>query len=265
MKNLKKLNIENYVSENGTNFDIELSYEVFGKPLGKAPIVMVNHALTGNSTVSGKNGWWSSIIGNEKLIDTNDYTVIAFNFPGNGYDGFIIENYEDLILRDIAKIFIIGLEKLQIEELYAIIGGSIGGGLVWEMAAFGAFLMGREVAKKMVPRKKGTIIFTGASASVRGKEGFAAFSGAKHAKRALSQSMARELGPKGIHVAHIVIDGAIDTPWVNELFPDYVKEKKKVDGLMNPDDIAQNYLMIHNQPKNAWTYEIDLRPWVETW
>ena len=136
---------------------------------------------------------------------------------------------------------------------------------VWEMAAFGAFLMGREVAKKMVPRKKGTIIFTGASASVRGKEGFAAFSGAKHAKRALSQSMARELGPKGIHVAHIVIDGAIDTPWVNELFPDYVKEKKKVDGLMNPDDIAQNYLMIHNQPKNAWTYEIDLRPWVETW
>jgi NAD(P)-dependent dehydrogenase (short-subunit alcohol dehydrogenase family) len=125
--------------------------------------------------------------------------------------------------------------------------------------------MGREVAKKMVPRKKGTIIFTGASASVRGKEGFAAFSGAKHAKRALSQSMARELGPKGIHVAHIVIDGAIDTPWVNELFPDYVKEKKKVDGLMNPDDIAQNYLMIHNQPKNAWTYEIDLRPWVETW
>ena len=79
MKNIKKLNIENYVSENVTNFDIELSYEVFGKPLGKAPIVLVNHALTGNSTVSGKNGWWSSIIGNEKLIDTNDYKVIAFN------------------------------------------------------------------------------------------------------------------------------------------------------------------------------------------
>ena len=146
MKNLKKLNIENYVSENGTNFDIELSYEVFGKPLGKAPIVLVNHALTGNSTVSGKNGWWSSIIGNEKLIDTNNYTVIAFNFPGNGYDGFIIENYEDLILRDIAKIFIIGLEKLQIEELYAIIGGSIGGGLVWEMAA-----LSPDLAKNYIP------------------------------------------------------------------------------------------------------------------
>ena len=136
---------------------------------------------------------------------------------------------------------------------------------VWEMAAFGAFLMGREVARKMLPRKKGTIIFTGATASVRGKEGFAAFSGAKQAKRALAQSMAKELAPKGIHVAHIIVDGAIDTPWVNKLFPEYVKEKKKIDGLMNPDDIAQNYLVLHNQPKNAWTFELDLRPWVETW
>jgi len=136
---------------------------------------------------------------------------------------------------------------------------------VWEMAAFGAFLMGREVARKMLPRKKGTIIFTGATASVRGKEGFAAFSGAKQAKRALAQSMAKELAPKGIHVAHIIVDGAIDTPWVNKLFPEYVKEKKKVDGLMKPDDIAQNYLVLHNQPKNAWTFELDLRPWVETW
>ena len=136
---------------------------------------------------------------------------------------------------------------------------------VWEMAAFGAFLMGREVARKMLPRKKGTIIFTGATASVRGKEGFAAFSGAKQAKRALAQSMAKELAPKGIHVAQISVDGAIDTPWVNKLFPEYVKEKKKVDGLMKPDDIAQNYLVLHNQPKNAWTFELDLRPWVETW
>ena len=95
MKNLKKLNIENYFSENGTNFDIELSYEVFGKPLGKAPIVLVNHALTGNSTVSGKNGWWNSIIGNEKLIDTNDYTVIAFNFP----EELILKQKEKLLLK----------------------------------------------------------------------------------------------------------------------------------------------------------------------
>ena len=136
---------------------------------------------------------------------------------------------------------------------------------VWEVAAFGAFLMGREVAKKMIPRKKGTIIFTGATASVRGGDGFAAFAGAKHAKRALSQSMARELGPKGIHVAHVIIDGAIDTPWVNKLFPDYVKEKKKIDGLMNPDDIASNYIMLHKQSRNAWTQELDLRPWVEKW
>tara|TARA_B110001454_G_scaffold219154_1_gene250462 strand:- start:8320 stop:9045 length:726 start_codon:yes stop_codon:yes gene_type:complete len=136
---------------------------------------------------------------------------------------------------------------------------------VWEMAAFGAFLMGREVSKKMIQRKKGTIIFTGATASMRGGDGFSAFSGAKHAKRALAQSMARELGPKGIHVAHIIIDGAIDTPWVKENFPEFVKQKKDIDGLMNPDDIALNYLWIYKQPKNAWTHELDLRPWVEKW
>ncbi len=136
---------------------------------------------------------------------------------------------------------------------------------VWEMAAFGAFLMGREVAKKMIPRNKGTIIFTGATASVRGGDGFAAFAGAKHAKRALAQSMARELGPKGIHVAHVIIDGAIDTPWIKKLAPDYVKEKKKIDGIMNPDDIASNYIMLHKQSRNAWTQELDLRPWVEKW
>ena len=136
----------------------------------------------------------------------------------------------------------------------------------WESCCFGGFLFAKEVVKSFLSEKTaGTIIFTGATASIRGKEGFAAFAGAKHAKRALAQSMARELGPKGIHVAHIIIDGAIDTPWVNKLFPDYVKQKKKIDGLMNPDDIAQNYLMIHNQPKNSWTFEIDLRPWVETW
>tara|TARA_B100001059_G_scaffold66257_1_gene62728 strand:- start:571 stop:1554 length:984 start_codon:yes stop_codon:yes gene_type:complete len=135
MDNLLKLNIKNYISENEKNFDIELSYELFGQPLGQAPIVLVNHALTGNSSVTGKNGWWNSLIGQNKLIDTNDFTVLAFNFPGNGYDGFFIKNYEDLILRDIANIFLIGLEKLKIKKLFAIIGGSIGGGLVWEIAA----------------------------------------------------------------------------------------------------------------------------------
>ena len=135
MDNLFKLNIKDYISENEKNFNIELSYELFGQPLGQAPIVLVNHALTGNSSVTGKNGWWNSLIGQNKLIDTNDFTVLAFNFPGNGYDGFFIKNYEDLILRDIANIFLIGLEKLKIKKLFAIIGGSIGGGLVWEIAA----------------------------------------------------------------------------------------------------------------------------------
>lgn len=135
MDNLFKLNIKDYISENEKNFDIELSYELFGQPLGQAPIVLVNHALTGNSSVTGKNGWWNSLIGQNKLIDTNNFTVLAFNFPGNGYDGFFIKNYEDLILRDIANIFLIGLEKLKIKKLFAIIGGSIGGGLVWEIAA----------------------------------------------------------------------------------------------------------------------------------
>ena len=135
----------------------------------------------------------------------------------------------------------------------------------WEIATFGAFLMGREVAKYMLPKKRGTIIFTGATASLRGGNGYSAFSGAKHAKRALAQSMARELGPQGIHVAHIIIDGAIDTPWIKELFSDFYKEKKELDGLMNPSDIAKNYLWLHQQPRNAWTHEMDLRPWIEKW
>ena len=116
MSKLKKLNIVNYISENETTFNIELTYEIFGKPIGEAPIVLVNHALTGNSRITGLGGWWNSIIGKDKLIDTVDFTVIAFNFPGNGYDGFLIRNYEDLILRDIAKIFIIGLKKLNINK-----------------------------------------------------------------------------------------------------------------------------------------------------
>ena len=146
MDNLFKLNIKDYISENEKNFDIELSYELFGQPLGQAPIVLVNHALTGNSSVTGKNGWWNSLIGQNKLIDTNDFTVLAFNFPGNGYDGFFIKNYKDLILRDIANIFLIGLEKLKIKKLFAIIGGSIGGGLVWEIAA-----LSTELSENYIP------------------------------------------------------------------------------------------------------------------
>ena len=135
---------------------------------------------------------------------------------------------------------------------------------VWEMACFGGFLMGREAAKVMLPRARGTIIFTGATASLRGREGFAAFAGAKHALRALAQSMARELGPKGIHVAHPVIDGAIDTEFIRTNFPERY-EMKSQQGILNPDSIAEAYWQIHRQPRDAWTHETDLRPWTETW
>ena len=135
---------------------------------------------------------------------------------------------------------------------------------VWEMACFAGFLMGREVAKVMVPRGRGTIIFTGATASLRGGSGFAAFSGAKHALRALAQSMARELGPQGIHVAHSLIDGAIDTEWIKENFPERYALKEH-DGIVDPDQIADNYWHLHNQQRSAWTHELDLRPWTEKW
>jgi homoserine O-acetyltransferase len=96
---------------------------------------MVNHALTGNSNVIGEQGWWNDLIGESKTIDTNKYTVLAFNVPGNGYDGFGIENYQDFNARDIARVFNQGIEALQISQLFAIIGGSVGGGIAWEMAA----------------------------------------------------------------------------------------------------------------------------------
>jgi len=134
---------------------------------------------------------------------------------------------------------------------------------VWEMACFSGFLMGRETAKVMLPRQRGTIIFTGATASLRGREGFCAFAGAKHALRALAQSMARELGPKGIHVAHPVIDGAIDTEFIRSNFPDRYLLKDQ-GGIVNPDSIAEAYWQIHHQPRDAWTHEMDLRPWMET-
>nr|WP_221302866.1 SDR family oxidoreductase [Quisquiliibacterium transsilvanicum] len=135
---------------------------------------------------------------------------------------------------------------------------------VWEMACFSGFLMGREAARVMLPRGRGTIIFTGATASLRGREGFAAFAGAKHALRALAQSMARELWPKGIHVAHPVIDGAIDTEWIRENFPQRYALKES-GGIVNPEHIADLYWQIHKQPRDAWTHETELRPWMEPW
>lgn len=135
---------------------------------------------------------------------------------------------------------------------------------VWEMACFAGFLMGRETAKRMLPRGQGTILFTGATASLRGRDGFAAFAGAKHGLRALAQSMARELWPQGIHVAHPIIDGAIDTDFIRSNFPERYALKDR-DGIVSPDAIADAYWAIHQQPRNAWTHETELRPWLETW
>jgi NAD(P)-dependent dehydrogenase (short-subunit alcohol dehydrogenase family) len=135
---------------------------------------------------------------------------------------------------------------------------------IWEMACFGGFLMGREVARRMVPRGRGTILFPGATASVRGREHFAAFAGAKHALRALAQSMARELGPQGIHVAHVLIDGAIDTEFIRTTFPQAYALKDQ-GGILDPAHIADQFWMLHVQPRDAWTFELDLRPWMERW
>ena len=135
---------------------------------------------------------------------------------------------------------------------------------IWEMACFGGFLNGREVAKRMVTRGRGTILFTGATAGLRGSANFAAFAGAKHALRALAQSMARELGPRGIHVGHVVVDGAIDTEFIRSTFPERYALKDQ-DGILNPDHIADNYWNLHMQPRDAWTFELDLRPYMEKW
>ncbi|KAL3689934.1 hypothetical protein R1sor_016243 [Riccia sorocarpa] len=135
---------------------------------------------------------------------------------------------------------------------------------VWEMAAFAGFLSGREVARHMVPRNRGTIFFTGATASVRGASGFAAFAGGKFALRALAQAMARELGPLGIHVVHSVIDAPVNTFWTRGMAKDpemMIREQRAVE----PADVGELYWQLHLQPRRAWTHEVDLRPWKEPW
>jgi NAD(P)-dependent dehydrogenase (short-subunit alcohol dehydrogenase family) len=135
---------------------------------------------------------------------------------------------------------------------------------VWEMACFGGFLAGREAARVMAPRGRGTLIFTGATASVRGRDGFAAFAAAKAGLRALAQSLARELGPQGVHVAHVVIDGAVDGTFIRSIRGE-VDDLLARDSILKPADIATAYVQLHRQPRSAWTHEMDLRPWSETW
>jgi NAD(P)-dependent dehydrogenase (short-subunit alcohol dehydrogenase family) len=136
---------------------------------------------------------------------------------------------------------------------------------VWEMAAFSGFLAGREAARVMTPRGRGTILFTGATASVRGGAQFSAFASAKHGLRAVAQSFARELGPKGVHVAHVVIDGAIDGVFTRTNRGDQVEDLLARDAILKPDEIARNYVWLHGQQRSAWTHEMDLRPWSEPW
>jgi NAD(P)-dependent dehydrogenase (short-subunit alcohol dehydrogenase family) len=140
---------------------------------------------------------------------------------------------------------------------------------VWEMACYGGFLTGREAARLMLPHGKGTILFTGATASVRGGIGYAAFASAKFGLRAVAQSMARELGPKNIHVAHLIIDAGVDTAFVRERIKarggDEALAKLEPDQLMEPESVANAYWALHTQTRDGWTFELDLRPYRETW
>jgi NAD(P)-dependent dehydrogenase (short-subunit alcohol dehydrogenase family) len=185
-------------------------------------------------------------------------------FPGDAREEADMIAVVDTIEREVGPIevavFNIGANvRFSITEMTAQVYRK-----VWEMACFGGFLMGREVAKRMITRGRGTILFTGATASLRGGSGFSAFSGAKAGLRMLAQSMARELGPQNIHVAHIVIDGGIDTEFIRSIRPDFDAIKAN-DGVLSPDAIAANYVMLAQQHRSAWTHELDLRPWQEAW
>ncbi|WP_228445202.1 alpha/beta fold hydrolase [Chryseobacterium shandongense] len=129
---LKHINFS-YQTDSGKEYHIPLSYQLFGRELFSAPIILVNHAFTGNSDVAGEKGWWKKLIGKNKVINTNQYTILCFNIPGNGYDNFFIKDHEDFTVSDVANIFLKGLEFLNIKTLHAIIGGSLGGGIGWEM------------------------------------------------------------------------------------------------------------------------------------
>lgn len=135
---------------------------------------------------------------------------------------------------------------------------------VWRATSLGGFLVGREAARRMLPRGTGTILFTGATASVKASANFAAFAAGKHGLRAVAQSLAKELGPQGVHVAHVIVDGIIDVPRVRELMPEAAAALGE-DGMLDPASIADAYLWLHRQRRDAWTFELDLRPFKESW
>lgn len=133
---IKHITIERYTTKSGLEYPVlELTYQVFGLPLYSAPIVLVNHALTGNSNVTGTQGWWNQLIGENEVIDTNRFTIVAFNIPGNGFgNSTLINQYKDFTTHDIAQLFWKGLTSLKVNQLFAVIGGSLGGAIAWEMA-----------------------------------------------------------------------------------------------------------------------------------
>jgi len=143
---LQHIQINQFRTHTGKVYDIPLSYQLFGKELYSAPVVLINHALTGNSDVAGENGWWKTLVGEGKVIDTNRFTIICFNIPGNGFDGFFLDHYEDFTAQDIARIFIKGLKNLKIEKLFALVGGSVGGSIGWEMLA-----LENDLAERFIP------------------------------------------------------------------------------------------------------------------
>ena len=146
-KELSYIQINDFTTQSGFQIStLQLSYQLFGLELGTAPVVLVNHALTANSNAVGENGWWKEVIGKNKTIDTAKFTIIAFNIPGNGYDGLLIDNYKDFVTKDIANMFLLALKKLRISKLHAIVGGSLGGGIAWEMA-----VINPDIAKHIIP------------------------------------------------------------------------------------------------------------------
>ena len=147
MLEIRTISIKNFKTHSGAIYPkINLYYQQFGRQIGKAPIVLVNHSLTGDANLTGDAGWWTEIIGNGKIIDTDKYTILGFNIPGNGVKGQIFNKPEDFHTGDIASLFLLGLSNLKIKKLYALIGGSIGGGIAWEMAA-----ISKDITKFLVP------------------------------------------------------------------------------------------------------------------
>ena len=144
---LSYIHVKDFTTQSGFHIsNLQLSYQLFGLELGTAPVVLVNHALTANSSVAGEYGWWNQVIGKNKTIDTAKFTIIAFNIPGNGYDGLLINNYKDFVAKDIANMFLLALQKIGICKLHAIIGGSLGGGIAWEMA-----VLNPAIAEHIIP------------------------------------------------------------------------------------------------------------------